>query len=67
LKWQITGPLTTETKNGATVLSVAAQNIQTIQTAQLTMPEISALLQNPTQYYTDIDFVAPKDINGLDS
>jgi hypothetical protein len=67
LKWQITGPLTTETKNGATVLSVATQNIQTIQAAQLTMPELSALLQNPTQYYTDIDFVAPKDINGLDS
>ena len=66
-KWQITGPLTTETKNGATVLSVATQNIQTIQDAQSTMPELSALLQNPTQYYTDIDFVAPKDINGLDS
>jgi hypothetical protein len=67
IKWQITGPLITQTKNGATVLSVSAQNIQTIQAALETMPELSILLQNPTQYYSDVDFVAPKDINGLDS
>ena len=67
LKWQITGPLTTQNKNGALILSVAAQNIQTIQLAQEKMPELSILLSNPIQYYSDTDFVVPKDINGLDS
>jgi hypothetical protein len=67
LKWQITGPLTTQNKNGVTISSVAAQNIKNIQIAQEKMPELSMLLQNPIQYYSDTEFIVPKDINGLDS
>ena len=31
------------------------------------MPGISSKLSNPLEYYTDVDFITPTDINGLDS
>lgn len=61
--WKITGPLTSQTKNGVTVTGVQESNTKTITELETIMPGISSFLKNPTQYYTDSDFVIPRDIN----
>lgn len=61
--WKITGPLTSQTKNGVTVTGVQESNIKTVTELETRMPGISSFLKNPTQYFTDSDFVVPRDIN----
>lgn len=63
LTWKITGNLKTETVNGVAIPGVTEHNINAIAQLEFNMPGISLILSNPTQYYTDIDFIAPKDIN----
>lgn len=67
IKWIITGSLETQYKNGVKIPSVAQQNLTAIRIAQETMPGINIVLANPIQFYSDVDIVVPKDINGLDS
>lgn len=61
-KWYISGPketvLTPIFKPGVIEL-----NTNSIMQLQKTLPGISEKLNNPLQYYTDTDFVVPKDIN----
>ena len=61
--WKITGPLTSQTKNGVTITGVRESNTKTVIELETRMPGISSFLKNPTQYYTDSDFVVPRDIN----
>lgn len=63
VKWIITGPKQTTTINGIKTLGVFEQNTKTITELEQTIPGISNTLSNPLQYYTDTDFVVPKDIN----
>jgi hypothetical protein len=67
IKWIITGSLETQYKNGVKIPSVAQQNLTAIQVAQQTMPGIISILTNPIQYYSDVDIIVPRDINGLNS
>lgn len=66
IKWIITGPLNTQYKNGVELPSVMQQNLNTIRIAQDSMPGINLVLSNPIQFYSDVDIIVPKDINGLD-
>lgn len=63
IKWIIAGPKQTTNINGIITIGVYDQNSETIKSAELKMPGISATLTNPLQYYTDTDFTVPKDIN----
>jgi hypothetical protein len=61
--WKISGPLTTQTKGAVTTLGVREQNTKTVIELESRMPGISMFLNNSIQYYTDNEFVVPKDIN----
>jgi hypothetical protein len=43
------------------------KNKLAIADASTTIPDIANILTNLTQFYTDTDYIAPIDINGLDS
>jgi hypothetical protein len=61
--WSITGNLHDEMQHGVIVPGVIEKNLQEIQRAEVDVPGISLILTNPVQYYSDTDFVVPKDIN----
>jgi hypothetical protein len=63
IKWIITGQKQTTDINGIKTIGVYEQNSETIKNTEITMPGISATLSNPLQYYSDTDFIVPKDIN----
>ena len=65
--WYITGNKQDTTRNGITEEGVITKNTNQLASAKSRMPGIETILNNPLQYYTDIDFIAPVDINGLDS
>jgi hypothetical protein len=65
--WFITGEKQDTTFRGAYVAGVVTKNSQQIKQVSKTLPGISDILTDPLQYYTDTDFIAPVDINGLDS
>jgi hypothetical protein len=61
--WKISGPLTTQIKGAVTTLGVREQNTKTVIDLESRIPGISMFLNNPIQYYTDTEFVVPRDIN----
>lgn len=63
LKWTITGPLQDVIQNGVSIKGVATKNIEAMRAVETKFPEIFDILTNPIQYYSDIDFIVPKDIN----
>jgi len=63
ITWYITGNLRDEMQRGVLVRGVIEKNLQEIQRAEIEVPGISLVLTNPVQYYSDTDFVVPKDIN----
>jgi hypothetical protein len=63
LTWYITGNLHDEYLHGVLVPGVIEKNLQEIQRAETEVPGIALVLTNPVQYYSDTDFVIPKDIN----
>lgn len=63
LKWTITGALQDSIQNGVVMKGVATKNVEAMRTVETQFPEIFDILTNPIQYYSDTDFVAPKDIN----
>jgi len=65
LTWTITGP-TQDTKKGVVMVpGVVTKNLQQIKLATKQIPELKTILTNPLQFYTDTDYIAPVDINGL--
>ena len=65
LEWFITGN-TLDVKNGSvTIPGVITKNTQQIKAAARTIPELTNILTNPLEFYTDTDYIAPVDINGL--
>ena len=67
LKWYISGQKTDSSNGPVKLLGVVTKNLNQIKLAIKRMPGISNKLSNPLEYYTDIDFITPTDINGLDS
>ena len=63
ITWYISGIVNDTYKGSTLVKGVRSKNIQQMQFANKTLPGITNLLSNPTQYYSDTDFVVPKDIN----
>jgi len=61
--WKISGPLTTQIQGAVTIVGVREQNTKTIIDLESRIPGISKLLNNPIQYYTDVEFIVPRDIN----
>ena len=65
LTWTITGA-TQDTKKGVVMVpGVVTKNLQQIKLATKQIPELKTILTNPLQFYTDTDYIAPVDINGL--
>jgi len=67
LQWHIVGDIEDMIQGNMTIQGVRSKNLQAVKNAESTMPNLSMYLNNPLQYYTDTDFIAPVDINGLDS
>lgn len=67
LTWRIAGNLNDVVEKGITKPGVITQNQQTLIAASQTIPNIINTVTNLTEFYTDADFVIPKDINGLDN
>ena len=44
---------------------VITKNTQQIKAAAQTIPELTTILSNPLEFYSDTDYIAPVDINGL--
>jgi hypothetical protein len=64
IQWAITGNINTTYKNGVLTKGVVEKNVESIRRLEASIPEIVSILTNPVQYYSDTDFVVPKDING---
>jgi len=67
ISWYISGNKQDIIDNGVLKLGVITKNINQINSVKSRVPGISKILTDPLQYYTDTDFIAPVDINGLDS
>jgi hypothetical protein len=63
LQWYITGPIDDTRQNGVFKPGVISKNKKQIIAAEFTLPGISKKLINPLEFYTDTDFVVPRDIN----
>ena len=67
LQWFITGNIDDSTIRGVFIPGVISKNKSAVNIASNTIPDITLILTNLTQYYTDTDYSVPVDINGLDS
>jgi hypothetical protein len=63
IQWAISGNKQTTFNGAVQTHGVVEKNTIAIAQAELLMPGISLYLTNPLQFYTDTDFVVPKDIN----
>ena len=63
IPWQISGPIEDTVINNVLVPGIRNKNILHIAYANSKMPGIDAILTNPLQYYSDTDFIVPRDIN----
>jgi hypothetical protein len=65
LTWTITGTIQDVKKGNVVVPGVTTKNLQQIKNATRKMPQVSSILTNPIEFYTDTDYIKPVDINGL--
>ena len=63
LTWYITGPMYDIVTNNTTQLGVISKNRQSVINVERQMPGIATKLSNLLEFYTDSDFVVPRDIN----
>jgi hypothetical protein len=63
ITWFITGETVDVTTNNVKTRGVISKNRQSIRNTENQMPGITRLLKNLLQYYTDTDYVVPRDIN----
>jgi hypothetical protein len=61
--WFISGASDDVRENGVLVKGVVTKNQTQIKQSEQQVPGLSKLLTDPLQFYTDTDFVVPKDIN----
>jgi hypothetical protein len=67
LQWFITGNIEDITMRGVFIPGSMSKNKEAISNASLVIPDLSLILTNLTEFYTDTDYSVPIDINGLDS
>jgi hypothetical protein len=67
IKWFVSGALNDNDNEGVKTLGVVTKNLQQIRNASNIIPNISLKLSNVTEFYVDIEYNVPADINGLDS
>lgn len=67
LQWSITGNIEDVTINGILSIGVISKNKTAVEEASQTIPDLALILTNFTQFYTDVNYVVPVDINRLDS
>lgn len=65
LNWYITGPIQDAIDKTVLVPGVITKNTESRRIASNTIPELIEKLSDLTQFYTDTDYIAPIDINGL--
>ena len=65
LTWTITGTIQDTKKGNVAVPGVVTKNIKQLKKVSKTIPELTTILSNPLEFYTDLDYVTPIDINGL--
>ena len=65
IKWVIVGNLNDSTDGGIYNPSVQTQNKKSIDGNNKQLPGLIKKLTNLTEYYSDIDFVVPIDINPI--
>lgn len=63
ISWFISGPIEDEVKVNSVKQGVRSKNLKQIQVLKQNIPEIENIITSPLQYYTDANFVVPKDIN----
>jgi len=63
ITWHITGNIQDIIQNGSKQLGVLSKNRTALSVAEQRMPGISKKLSNLLEFYTDTDFVVPRDIN----
>jgi len=67
LQWSITGNIEDVTINGILSIGVISKNKKAVEEVSQTIPDLALILTNFTQFYTDVNYVVPVDINRLDS
>jgi hypothetical protein len=65
VKWYITGAIQDTINKSVLVPGVITKNSESRRIASNTIPELLEKLSNLTEFYTDTDYIAPIDINGL--
>ena len=63
LTWYITGNVDDVNINNSKQFGVISKNKNSVINAERRMPGISSKLSNLLEFYTDTDFVVPRDIN----
>lgn len=63
LTWWISGPVNDVVTNNATQFGIISKNRQSLLNVEKLMPGITTKLSNLLEFYTDTDFVVPRDIN----
>lgn len=63
ITWYISGNIQDERSNNAVKKGVITKNLTELKRAEKSLSGISGKLTNLTEYYTDSDFLVPKDIN----
>lgn len=67
LQWFITGNIEDSTIRGVFIPGIMTKNKESITKASSNIPDLSLILTNLTEFYTDTDYSVPVDINRLDS
>lgn len=67
LLWFISGPIEDTYEKQIKIVGVYSKNERQLAIATRQMPELTAKLNNLIEFYSDTEYVVPKDINGLDS
>jgi hypothetical protein len=63
MQWYISGPIEDTRPTLVLHLGVRTKNLNQIAAAETTLPGISKVLTDPLQYYSDVTYLVPKDIN----
>ena len=63
LLWYISGVVTDQYTSTYKSPGIISKNENSIKTAELVLPGISSYLTNLTEFYSNSDYIVPKDIN----
>jgi len=63
MQWYISGPIEDSQSNMVFIQGVQTKNTNQIKSAETSLAGISKVLTDPLQYYSDITYLVPKDIN----